>query len=74
MKKPDRVFIVGPNRDGDTLYKICSTSNHRNSIFDIYQIDDYEEQISTGSKGKAILLAEKVAKKLKFNEGRIITI
>ena len=71
--KPDRIFIIGPVYDSDTLYIIAKTSNHRNSIFDIYQIDDYEELESTDNMNDANLLALKWAKKNKF-KGKIIAI
>jgi hypothetical protein len=38
----DRIFIVAPQYDGDTLYVVCK-SKSRNSLLDIYFADKYEE-------------------------------
>lgn len=56
--KTNRIFIVGPNYDGDTLHIVCKT-NKRNSLFDIYMADDYEEIDSTGDLASAIKIAKK---------------
>jgi len=62
-----RIFIVGPGEAGehygDTLYQVCTTDNHRNSFFDIYQNDDYEEYDSTCRLESAILIAKKLGAK-----------
>lgn len=69
-----RIFIVGPcNEYKDQLYQICLTQNHRNSILDIYQDDEYEEWDSTCRKESALLIAKRLAKKIGF-KGRIVVI
>lgn len=75
--KGDRVFIVGPSdygmSAGDSLYLICTTSNHRNSILDIYQMDDYDDYEGTDNLKDAMAIAKRRKIKL-FSNCRIIVI
>ena len=54
-----RVFIIGPGQhDEDTLHVVAST-NQRDSLFDIYQTDRYEEIDRVGDLKSAIRIAKR---------------
>jgi len=56
--KTKRIFIVAPqNYDGDTLWKVCSTTS-KDSFSDIYWKDNYEEMADFDNKTDAINYAK----------------
>ena len=40
--KRRRIFIIAPQRDGDTIYRICTHRGVRSAL-EAYQLDEYEE-------------------------------
>ncbi len=49
IKKGQRLFIVGPAHDEDTLWQLCSTCE-RNSFLEVYGSDKYREVYSSDSE------------------------
>jgi len=68
MKKNDRIFIVGPSDDCDTLYQICSTSVQNKTFLDIYQEDNYTDFDATDNEKDAMKIAKKAAKSLGYTK------
>ena len=42
QRPTDRVFIVTPNRDGDTVFQVCTTTDSNGALVSIHAQDDYE--------------------------------